>query len=205
MACSLVESGRTVSCQDGIGGIRRVWFGEMAGQDLTSYPVTWFNQTLGEVDILWNGSPPADTGIAPVTTEEAYFWTYELTREKSMMDVTITGDEGTGTYSFEQKLTLTFKSLLPADTDRIVQLAKSSPPIIVEDNNQKLYLLGAQYGCVLTGGTILTGTSFNDAGGFTLEFSARQLYPIYMCKYNTVARPLDEIAGVWMDGVEPPA
>jgi hypothetical protein len=114
-----------------------------------------------------------------------------------MMDVTITGDEGTGTYSFEQKLTLTFKTLLPADTDRIVTLAKSSPPIIVEDNNQKLYLLGAQYGCVLTGGTILTGTSFNDAGGFSLEFSARQLYPVYLCTYGaSQATPLDAITGL---------
>lgn len=194
MACSLVESGRSISCQDGIGGIRRVFIGEMAGQDLTSYPAAQFAlNAAGEVDVLYNGT-------AGPGTVAANFWTYELTREKSMMDVTITGDEGTGTYSFEQKLTLTFKTLLPADTDRIVTLAKSSPPIIVEDNNQKLYLLGAQFGCVLTGGTILTGTSFNDAGGFSLEFSARQLYPVYLCEYGTaVATPLDNITGVTVD------
>ncbi len=201
MACSLVESGRSISCQDGIGGIRRVFIGEMAGIDLTANPVTWFGFNAdGEVDTLWNSTAPANTGIAPASPYQANFWTYELTREKSMMDVTITGDQGTGTFSFEQKLTLTFKSLLPADTDRIVTLAKSSPPIIVEDNNQKLYLLGAQYGCVLTGGSILTGTSFNDAGGFSLEFSARQLYPVYLCEYgSSVALPLSNIDGVTVD------
>ena len=194
MACSLIESGRSISCQDGIGGIRRVWIGEMAGQDITSYPAAGFevDAVSLEVDVLRNYTDPA----VPV---DANFWTYELTREKSMMDVTITGDQGTGTYSFEQKLTLTFKTLLPADTDRILTLAQSSPPIIVEDNNQKLYLLGAQYGCVLTGGSILTGTSFNDAGGFSLEFSARQLYPVYLCTYGTTALPLSNISGVTVD------
>ena len=191
MACSIVTAGRSISCQDGIGGIRRVWIGGMAGQDVTSYPATAFvvDPTSDEVTTLKDNTTgtPADLDM----------FTYELTREKSMMDVTITGDQGTGTYSFEQKLTLTFKTLLPADTDRIVTLAKSSPPIIVEDNNQKLYLLGAQYGCVLTGGSILTGTSFNDAGGFSLEFSARQLYPVYLCTYGTTqATPLDSITGL---------
>lgn len=201
MACSLVESGRTVSCQDGIGGIRRVFIGEMAGIDLTANPATWFGfNAAGEVDKLWNSTAPANTGVAPASPYEANFWTYELMREKSMMDVTITGDQGTGTFSFEQKLTLTFKSLLPADTDRIVTLAKASPPIIVEDNNQKLYLLGAQFGCILTGGSILTGTSFNDAGGFSLEFSARQLYPVYLCEYgSSIALPLSNIDGVTVD------
>ena len=192
MACSLVNSGRSISCSDGIGGIRRVWIGEMAGQDLTSYPASQFALTANEVTTLYDGTLGAGT-------VDANFWTYELTREKSMMDVSITGDEGTGTYSFEQKLTLTFKTLLAADTDRIVTLAKSSPPIIVEDNNQKLYLLGAQYGCILTGGSILTGTSFNDAGGFSLEFSARQLYPVYLCAYGTSATPLSNITGVTVD------
>ena len=192
MACSLVESGRSISCSDSIGGIRRVFIGEMAGQDITSYPAAAFALTTNEVTTLKDNT----TG----TPADVSFWTYELTREKSMMDVTITGDEGTGTYAFEQKLTLTFKTLEAADTDRIVTLAKSSPPIIVEDNNQKLYLLGAQYGCILTGGTILTGTSFNDAGGFSLEFSARQLYPVYLCKYGTTtATPLDNISGIVMD------
>lgn len=191
MACSIVTAGRSISCQDGIGGIRRVWIGGMAGQDVTSYPPAAFvvDTTSDEVTLLKDNT----TG----TPVDLNMYTYELTREKSMMDVTITGDQGTGTYSFEQKLTLTFKTLLPADTDRIVTLAKSSPPIIVEDNNQKLYLLGAQYGCVLTGGTILTGTSFNDAGGFSLEFSARQLYPVYLCTYGTTqATPLDSITGL---------
>ena len=192
MACSLVESGRSISCSDGIGGIRRVWIGEMAGQDITSYPASHFALTANEVTTLYDYT----TGAGTV---DANFWTYELTREKSMMDVTITGDQGTGTYSFEQKLTLTFKTLEAADTDRIVTLAKSSPPIIVEDNNQKLFLLGAQYGCVLTGGTILTGTSFNDAGGFSLEFSARQLYPVYLCAFGTTALPLSGITGVTVD------
>tara|TARA_R110002126_G_scaffold74165_4_gene184965 strand:- start:2949 stop:3533 length:585 start_codon:yes stop_codon:yes gene_type:complete len=191
MACSIVTAGRSISCQDGIGGIRRVWIGGMAGQDVTSYPATAFvvDGTSDEVTTLKDNTTgtPADLDM----------YTYELTREKSMMDVTITGDQGTGTYSFEQKLTLTFKTLLPADTDRIVTLAKSSPPIIVEDNNQKLYLLGAQYGCVLTGGSILTGTSFNDAGGFSLEFSSRQLYPVYLCTYgSSQATPLDAITGL---------
>ena len=190
MACSIVTAGRSISCQDGIGGIRRVWIGGMAGQDITSYPATAFvvDPATYELDLLKDTTTgtPADLNM----------YTYELTREKSMMDVTITGDQGTGTYSFEQKLTLTFKTLLPADTDTIVTLAKSSPPIIVEDNNQKLYLLGAQYGCVLTGGTILTGTSFNDAGGFSLEFSSRQLYPVYLCTYGTSALPLSGITGL---------
>ena len=106
MACSLVESGRSISCQDGIGGIRRVFIGEMAGIDLTANPLTWFGfNAAGEVDTLWNSTAPADTSVAPATPFKANFWTYELTREKSMMDVTITGDEGTGTFSFEQKLT----------------------------------------------------------------------------------------------------
>ena len=190
MACSIVTAGRNISCQDGIGGIRRVWIGGMAGQDITSYPATAFvvDPATFEVDLLKDNTTgtPADLNM----------YTYELTREKSMMDVTITGDQGTGTYSFEQKLTLSFKTLLPADIDRIVTLAKSSPPIIV-DNNQKLYLLGAQFGCVLTGGSILTGTSFNDAGGFSLEFSARQLHPVYLCTYgSSQSTPLDAITGL---------
>jgi hypothetical protein len=161
-----VTQGRTIDCADVVGGLKAVYFAA-SFQDL---PVV-ADVTSGVMSGL-----PADNGS---TTGNYTVYRYELRPELSSMTINIQGDTNNGTVFYEQSLSLQFHKLASGDADKIVELAKGRLNTFVLDNNDNLYVLGAENGLDLSGGNLTTGTSFGDANGFQLELSGRELYPVY--------------------------
>ena len=172
ISCTLA-AGRSIDCTDVVGGLKAVYFAA-SFQDLSVAA----SVTAGVLDEL-----PDDDGA---TSGNLTIYRYDLRPELSSMTINVTADTNNGTVFYEQTLSLMFHKLASSDADKIVSLAKSRLNTFVLDNNDQVYCLGAENGLDVSGGNLTTGTSFGDMNGFQLDFSGRELFPIYFLPSPTV-------------------
>ena len=155
MACDLTR-GRLEGCKESVGGIRKVLF-----------------VNYGDLGDITYGADEQITTIAG--TFNAY--EYDLKSDSNTFEQTITSDRNNGTTFFEQTLTISLKNLTRADHKEIKLLAYGRPHVIVEDNNGSQFLMGAERGADVNGGTIATGGALGDMSGYTLTFAAQEKLP----------------------------
>lgn len=167
-------AGRGIECTDVVGGLKAIYFAQTF-RDLTADATS--NESTGILEDL-----PADTNGG--TTYQVY--KYDLRPELSSMTINVQADTNNGTVFYEQTLSLMFHKLLATDADKIVQLAKSRLNTYVLDNNDQVYVLGAENGLDISGGNLTSGTSFGDMNGFQLDFSGRERFPMYFLPAPTV-------------------
>ena len=175
MACE-IDGGRIVDCKDSLGGIKAIYIGNY--EDIVSQ--SEFAQTTNTV-----------TAIKAQT-----FFEFELRPELSSLVVNYMADPASGTTFFEQVLSCTFQKLTVTDIADIKELCQGRPNIWVLDNNLKCWLLGAEFGCNVTGGNIQTGVAYGDLNGFTIDFTGREQNPIFLANAGTLGvanYPLDSV------------
>lgn len=166
MACDLTK-GRKEPCKDSVGGIKAVYFADFG--DLTlSYDST-------DTDVV--------DSLGAVTV-----FKYEL-KGNSSFEQTITASRENGTTFFEQTLNLTLKKLTVQDNKELKLMAYGRPHIIVQDYNGNAFLMGAEHGADVNGGTIVTGAAMGDMSGYTLTFSAQEQVPANFLEGATEADP----------------
>lgn len=179
MACD-ISGGRIVDCKDSVGGIKAVYIGNY--KDMVSQ-TAWAAASNDTVTVI-------DTQT---------FYEFELRPELSSLTVNYQSDPNSGTTFFEQALSLTFQKLDATDIADIRALCQGRPNIWVLDNNDNAWLVGAEHGCNVTGGSIQTGTAFGDLTGFTLDFTAKESNPIWIASASagagTANYPLDNVTG----------
>jgi hypothetical protein len=154
MACTLT-AGRKEPCKDSVGGIKEVYFLNFGAITITS-----------SVD---------DTITSLGSTPSAYKW--EVRDSTSNLTENITSSRDNGTTYFEQVLSLTFKKLSYEDNADIKTIAYGRPHIVVRDYNDNYRLIGQEYGCDVTGGTIVTGAAMGDLSGYTLTLTGMERLP----------------------------
>jgi hypothetical protein len=127
------------------------------------------------------------------------FYEFELRPELSSLTVNYQSDPASGTTFFEQVLSCTFQKLDATDIADIRSLCQGRPNIWILDNNDNCWLIGAENGCNVSGGSIMTGVAFSDLNGFTIDFTAREANPIWLATASagagTVNYPLDNVTG----------
>lgn len=175
MACDLAN-GRVVDCKSSIGGISTVYIGNY--QDMVNN-ATWTAATN-------------DTVTAIVAQD---FYSFAVRPETSSLTVNYQSDPASGTTYFEQALSLTFQLLDSTDIADIRNLCQGRPNIWVLDNMDNCWLIGAEFGCNVTGGTLVTGQAFGDMSGFTIDFSGRESNPIWIASPGAVGTPLSAVTG----------
>ena len=74
-------------------------------------------------------------------------------------------------------------------------MAYGRPHIIVQDYNGNAFLMGAEHGCDVNGGTIVTGAGMADMSGYTLTFSAQEQVPANFLEGATEANPFAGLTG----------
>lgn len=181
-------SGRSIDCTDVVGGLKAIYFADTF-QDLLA--VADATESTGILDTI-----PADDGT---TTGNYNVYKYELRPELSSMTINVQADTNNGTVFYEQTLSLMFHKLAPTDGGKIVELAKSRLNTYVLDNNDQVYVLGAENGLDISGGNLTTGTSFGDMNGFQLDLSGRELFPVWFLPAPTVGQanyPFDNAATI---------
>lgn len=162
LACALTR-GRLLDCKDSIGGIKSVSF----TQHSTLGTVT---ETSGEVTAVSGGFTS---------------YQYDCPAHTGNLTDNIQSDPLAGTIFFEQVLNITLHKLTKEDRSELLLLAKNRLAIFVLDNNNNIFLMGAEDGCHLTGGTIVTGTGKGDLNGYTLEFKAEEPEATKMVAFST--------------------
>lgn len=164
MACDLTL-GRKEPCKDSVGGIKAVYFADFG--DLTlAYDST-------NTDVI--------DDFGAVTVLE-----YQL-KGNSSFEQTFNSNRENGTSFFEQTLNITLKKLTKEDHKELKLMSYGRPHIIVHDYNGNAFLMGAEHGCEVTGGTIVTGAAMGDLSGYTLTFTAQEQLPANFLEGSTEA------------------
>ena len=157
MACTFIENGRPLDCKDSVGGLKAVYFVQFDEATNVGFSA---------------GSLQTVTSIA--TSGTAY--KFEL-KGNSNLEQTINSSRENGTTFYEQVLNLTLPKISQSTSVAIKLLSASNPQVIVEDYNNKLYLMGLRNGTDVTGGTIVTGSAMGDMSGYTLTLTGMEKTP----------------------------
>ena len=172
MACDLT-AGRKVPCKDVVGGINRVWFVDFG--DLGTL-------TFGTDDELTNASGTFSAYQYDVKGANSLEQNFQVSREN-------------GTTFFEQVLNLTLTKLSKQDNKELKLIAYGRPNIFVEDYNGNVFLVGAEHGAEVTGGTAVSGSAMGDLSGYTLALSANETRLASIVDGATAADPFAGLAG----------
>lgn len=166
MSCDL-SLGRKVPCKDVVGGIKAVYFID-----------------YGDISIAYDST---DTDlIEDLGAVTAY--KYEL-KGNSSFEQTFTASRENGTTFFEQTLNLTLTKLTKEDNKELKLLAYGRPQVVVHDYNGNAFLMGAEHGAEVNGGTIVTGSNMSELSGYTLSLSAQEQVPANFLEGATEADP----------------
>ena len=169
MACNLT-TGRSLSCNDSVGGIKSVFFAEYGTMgDL--------GVTAGEVT-TFAGTPD--------------FYEFEARQGSSSLEQTITGSRENGTVFYDQTLNLTLQKLDLLTQEEVVKIAKARPHVVVKTYNDEYLMIGAVHGADLTAGTIVTGAAMGDLTGFTLTLSGQETLPAYFVDSTAFEALIDD-------------
>lgn len=150
MACALTQ-GYTLDCKDSIGGIKAVWFiaaGDVSAVTEVSGVVTAITKASGKV-----------------------FYKYQLVKNSSSLTENVNANVQNGTVFYAQELAVILNKMQANTRNEILLLAKNNLLAVVQDANDKYWLLGKQNGLDLSAGSSATGTAQADRSGYTLTFS----------------------------------
>jgi hypothetical protein len=150
MSCALSQ-GYTLDCKDSIGGIKAVWF--IAAADVTAVTEA--------------------SGIVSAITKSAgkVFYKYQLVKNSSSLTENVNANVQNGTVFYAQELAIVLNKMQANTRNEILLLAKNNLMAVVQDANDKYWLLGRENGLDLTAGSGATGTAQADRNGYTLTFS----------------------------------
>jgi hypothetical protein len=156
MACD-INAGRKEPCKDVVGGITAVYF--------VNYGEYGTATVDGTSDMIDDFSDTAFTA-----------YKYEV-KGNSNLTQNINSSRENGTTFFEQVLSLTLHKLSAADNKQLKLMSYGRPHIFVEDYNGNVFVVGAEHGAEVSGGTIVTGSAMGDLSGYTLTLTGMEKMP----------------------------
>ncbi len=164
MACDITK-GRIIDCKNGIGGLKAIYL-----------PKKYSSNVLQKASITDTEMTEADwenwTAGSGAATDGFELFKYDLVHNLSSMTVNVNSDNANGTTFFNQTLSITLQKIDHDMTNQLRLIAYSRPQIFVQDSMDKVYLIGVENGCHVTGGTVVTGTAMGDMQGYTIEWGA---------------------------------
>lgn len=158
MACELTK-GRALDCRDGIGGIKAVYFVQLA--DITTF--TTAAGVLTELVITSN------------------LFKYNLARGTGSYTESVNVSTENGTLFFQPEVNIKLHKMTTADQNELKLLAQNRRLVIfVETNNvnasgkRTILCAGGVNGMELTAGTVQSGVAFGDMNGYDLTFTGME-------------------------------
>ena len=181
MACELTK-GRSLDCKSSTGGIKAVYFAQVADVVLT-------NPEAGLIsDLEFAGGASAT------------LYKYNLPRGTGSFTETITGSSENGTFFYEPSVSIMLHGLTTADQNEIKLLAQNRLVVFVQLNarvstggHDVILCLGAENGLELTTGTAASGAAFGDMVGYSLTLSGLERFPASVVADYT-STPFDNTA-----------
>lgn len=170
MACSNLTAGFTLDCNDGQGGIKKIY--------IANGPVQSISQTAGVVSAITVGG----SALVP-----ADFFVFETPRQTSSLTETITASQENGTVTYQQSLTMLFNKMEAAKRNQILLMAEANSMVVIaEDNNGKFFSIGLERGAYFTSGTAVSGTAYADRNGYELTIEGMEAAPMFEVQSSIV-------------------
>lgn len=151
MACALTQ-GFSLDCRDSIGGVKAVWF-------IAHANVTAVTQA---------------SGVVTAITDTSSWYKYNLVKNTASLTENITGSVENGSVLYAPELNIIINKLQANTRNEILLLAQNTLMAIVQDQNNKYWLLGVQNGIDLTTGSAATGVAGGDRNGYSLTFTGTE-------------------------------
>ena len=161
MACDITK-GRLIDCKNGIGGLKAIYLAKAYSSNVLQ-KATITNTEMTEAD--WENWTSGTGSVYEL-------FKYDLVHNLSSMTVNVNSDNANGTTFFNQTLSVTLQQIDHDMTNELRLIAYARPQIFVQDSMDKVYMLGVENGCHVTGGTVVTGAAMGDMQGYTLEWGA---------------------------------
>ena len=156
MACTALTKGRGLDCNRISGGIKFIYFAVY--DEVTSIPTS-----AGEITDIEMGS------------DDLYRYTMPL--GASSVTETITGSTENGTIFYTPTVNIVLNKLTKEDQNQIKLLGQTKVIIFAQLNqtvtatgHDVIVCLGSVNGMELNAGTMDSGASFGDRGGYSLTF-----------------------------------
>jgi hypothetical protein len=127
MPCVLTQ-GFTLDCRDSIGGVKAVWF-------IAHANVTAVTQA---------------SGVVTAITDTSNWYKYNLVKNTASLTENITGTVENGTVQYAPELNIIINKMMANTRNEILLLAQNTLMAIVQDQNNKYWLIGLQNGAIST-------------------------------------------------------
>ena len=165
MAACNVTMGRLVNCKDGIGGLKAIFIAKSYSDNVLEVATIANTEMTTAGFATWQAQSGSQLTV----------FKYDLVQNLSSMTVNVNSDNANGTTFFNQTLSITLQQIDHDMTNELRLIAYARPQIFVQDYMDKVYLLGVENGCHVTGGTVVTGTAMGDMQGYTIEWGAEEV------------------------------
>lgn len=172
MACgNELTTGIALDCFNQVGGVKVAYVASYSGSIGGLTPAS-DNSTLVLTSLTLDG-----TAVTDFATD---FNEFECEKQTGTITETGTfGGESNGTAFYTSVASVVFNKLASAKQETLKLLGKNKLCVIVQDNNEKYWLIGNDSGATLSNSTGTTGTAYGDANNLTIEFTGISLFPMY--------------------------
>ena len=160
-------TGIKLDCNPVLAGIKRVYLGY--NDQLTITPDTE-NQTA--------------TIAAKAGVETAKLYPYDVVANTGGLTSTITKNEQNGTRYYTNTIAMQFTRLEAAKHLEVQAMAAEALVAVVETNDGKYWVVGADSYLSATEANVQTGSSFDDLNGYTISLAARSAYLPFEIQYS---------------------
>lgn len=156
-----------LDCNPVLAGIKRVYLGY--NDQLTITPDTE-NQTA--------------TIAAKSGATGAKLYAYDIVANTGGLTSTVTKNEQNGTRYYTNTIAMQFNRLEAKKHLEVQAMAAEALVAIVETNDGKYWVVGADSYLSATESNVQTGSSFDDLNGYTISLAARSAYLPFEIKYS---------------------
>lgn len=156
MSCTNLTKGRKLPCRGGNGGLKAVSFYVWDSNDLIT-------STAGLVTNLPGGT--------------SSFYRYEVRNTGNNYSEEIAADAEARTIVYNGTLSLVLQKLDVDTRNEIKMLALGELVVFLEHYDGNIYVIGSEFGALVTGGTIVTGGARTDMAGYNLTITTSENDP----------------------------
>ena len=160
--------GIQLDCNPVLAGIKRVYLG--------------YNDQL-------TITPNTETHTATIAAKDgaestAKLYPYDVVANTGGLTSTITKNEQNGTRYYTNTIAMQFNRLEAKKHLEVQAMAAEALVAIVETNDGKYWVVGADSYLSATESNVQTGSSFDDLNGYTISLAARSAYLPFEIKYS---------------------
>jgi len=149
MAACFISTGYTLDCRtSSTGGLRNMWILGDSGSTITGYTVT-------------------DNMVSAIGGTGTWFQ-FELPKQSSSLSETLGVNTVSQSVTFQPEVIVNLPKLQNSLRNTFVDLvSQNSIYCLVEDNNNRYWLVGLDNGLLVTAGSLNSGQAYTDLNGAT--------------------------------------